>query len=91
VIIEKYETKGCCSKTSLFFKLSKSITQEIANTFVQSGFIQQEHFKKAGICYLTNNDVIISAPFNANKIQVKCKSGNCSNIINNIISILETL
>lgn len=89
--IEKTETKGCCGKTSLFFKLSKPITQDIANAIIKLGFIQQDHFTKAGICSLINNQISITGPFHSKKLQLKCRVKDCSNIIENIINVLNEL
>ena len=91
MLIEEYKTQGCCGKTSLFFKLTKPITQDLLQHFLNIGFVQQQHFVKSGIAYLTSNELVLSGPMQSTRLQVKCRKKDCEDSIKIIIDLLNSL
>lgn len=71
--VERFLLQACCGGKSLVFKTDAPLTKEVQEKLVAAGFRAQEHFTKAGILYVDNDALIVSGPFGADRLQVKCK------------------
>lgn len=89
--IEKHTVSACCGKTNTTFKVDKSITKDILLWFKQQGFNEIEHFTKAGMLYVENDNLILTSPFGSNKLQAKCKKTDCVKILNDFEDLLKQL
>ena len=79
--IKEYKTRGCCGKQSIFYKIDQTVNQDLANKFIDLGLKQADHLAKAGIMYCHNNEYIISGMFGSNKLQLKCKISDCTDLL----------
>lgn len=89
--IEKFTVQACCGRTSLIYKIDKPIDKILLASFVSKGYIESAHFTKAGILYADNLDFIVTGPFGADKLQVKCKQANCDQKLNDFEDLLRQL
>lgn len=86
--VERYSIQACCGKKALVFKTDKPLTKDIIVFLVNSGFKEATNFTKAGILYVENTDFIITGPLGTDRLQVKCRSSDCEQKINNLETIL---
>lgn len=89
--VERFVVQACCGKTSLIFKIDQSLTKEHLSALVKLGFTEAEHFTKAGIMYVDNSDLIVTGPFGADRLTVKCKIADCTQKINDFEVLLQQL
>ena len=89
--VEVFKILACCGKESTIFKTDKPLTKGHLSDLVKLGFIEQAHFTKAGILYATNVDFIVTGPLGSDKLQVKCKSKDCSKKLNELEDLLLQL
>lgn len=45
---------------------------------VAKGFKENERFSKNNVLYLEGNNFLLTGPVGSNRLQVKCKKGDCS-------------
>lgn len=86
--VERVSIRACCGKTALMFKTSQPLTKEVMAYLTKNGFKELEHFTKAGILYLENIDFVLTAPIGSDKLQLKCKTNDCEQKINNLEQML---
>jgi hypothetical protein len=89
--IERISIQSCCGKKALIFKIDQPLSKDTLAFLIKNGFKETEHFTKAGILYVDNIDFVITGPIGANKLQIKCKVGDCEQKINNLEKLLSTL
>lgn len=90
----KYELlniKACCGKTKINIKLEGSILQIHLNIFSLNGFDENGTYTNAGMFYVENKDLLITAPFGSNLLKIKCKNKDCDIGIKNLEKIIELL
>ena len=87
----RYNIKACCGKTNIIFKTDATITNNTLQSLVKLGFIESEHFTKAGILYVDNSDFIVTAPIGSNRLEVKCKKNDCNQKINEFEELFPLL
>ncbi len=89
--IERFTLQTCCGGKSIVFKLGQPISRELLDFLVKLGYRESSHFTKAGILYADNSDFIVTGPFGADKLQVKCRKLDCEQKLNDFESLLLTL
>ena len=89
--IERFAVQACCGTTTIAMKLSTPISKDFLPSLVSAGFIEAKHFTKAGLLYIENEALIISGTFGANIIHVRCKTGECTNLINDFEQLLTNM
>jgi len=89
--VQKYNVQACCGRTSIFFKISEPISIEFMNILKSNGYKETEHFTKAGILYVDNEDFILTGPIGSDKLQVKCKKPNCEEMVSKFENFLSTV
>jgi hypothetical protein len=89
--IEKFQVQSCCGKTSITFKIDRPVTEDLIAFLKKEGFSVLDHYMKAGILYATNMDFIVTSPLGANKLHITCKTGNCSEKINDLEGLLTKM
>lgn len=80
--IEKFTVQACCGKKSTIYKIDRPIDTNLIAAFVALGFVESEHFTKAGILYVDNMDFIVTGPIGSNRLQVKCRRSDCDQKLN---------
>lgn len=86
--VEKIVVQACCGKKQIVFKLDRPVTQALLDVLKSNGFTDLPHFTQAGMLYADNPDLIVSGPFGADRINVKCKKTDCDQILNNFEALL---
>jgi hypothetical protein len=89
--VERFTIKACCGKVSNIFKIDQPVTKDLLSSLLKLGFKEGEHFTKAGILYADNLDFIITAPFGADRLQIRCKKKECSEKLNDFEALLLQL
>jgi len=80
-----------CGGMNLLLKLSVAVSKNFLPLFQSNGFKELTHFTQAGILYVENQNLTIHGPFGSDKLNVKCKSSNCPEILNNLEALLQQL
>lgn len=73
----RHTIKSCCGRKTFIFETSKPIRKFQLPLFKQEGFSAPENFKVAGIFYVSDGNVIATAPFGSNRISVYCHGDEC--------------
>jgi hypothetical protein len=86
--VERHTIQACCGKKAIMFKTDQPITKQVLSSLINLGFKESEHFTKVGILYVDNLDFIMTAPFGADRLQIKCKKANCFENLNDLEDLL---
>lgn len=86
--VERHTIQACCGRKAIIFKTDQPITKEVLASLIKLGFTETAHFTKAGILYVDNLDFIMTAPFGADRLQIKCKKLDCSEKLNDLEALL---
>jgi hypothetical protein len=89
--VERFTVQACCGSKSLIFKTNRPISKSDVSNLVKLGFTESPNFTKAGILYVDNSDLIVTGPIGSDRLQVKCKSGNCEEKVNDFEVLLQQL
>jgi hypothetical protein len=92
--IEKHVINtGCssCGGKSLIFKTNRPITKTDIEGLAKLGFTEAPNFTQAGILYMDNLDLIVSGPIGSDRLQVKCKLGDCETKVSDFEVLLQQL
>lgn len=89
--VERFTIQACCGRKALVFKTDQPITKEHLAALVKLGFIEAEHFTKAGLLYVDNPDFTITGPLGADRLTVKCKQAECTQKLNDLEGLLQQL
>jgi hypothetical protein len=92
--IEKFQVKGCTDcggKISTIYKLDRSVSKDFMASLIGMGFAELEHFTKSGILYVENPEFIVTGPFGADRIQIKCRIANCQEKLSNFEALLSQM
>lgn len=82
--IEKHTIKSCCGNSSVLFKLDKPISKDILLYLVNYGFKENTNFTKNGVLFVENEYLILNGVFGSDKLNIKCRQKDCSDLINKI-------
>lgn len=80
---EKFETKTCCGRKTISFKIKK-VNIGLIDFLKTKGYKEHNHFTKAGMLYMDIPEMIISGQINNSGIFVKCRKTDCSKQINDL-------
>ena len=89
--VERISVQTCCGGMGLFFKTDQGLTADFITKLVELGFKELPQFTKAGIIYVDNVDLIVTGPLGSDRLQVKCKSADCAEKLNEFEALLLTL
>jgi hypothetical protein len=89
--VERFTVQACCGTKSLIFKTNRPIVKSDIEGLVKLGFVESANFTKAGVMYLTNETLIVSGPIGSDRLQVKCKFGDCTTKVNDFEVLLQQL
>ncbi len=89
--VTRFSVQSCCGSTSLILKLDRPIDNSLISFLKQQGFNELSHFTQAGILYVDSLELIVTGPIGSNKLQVKCKRADCSQIFNNFEVLLQQI
>lgn len=80
---------GCnCAKEQFLLEINKPFDKLDLQFFTNSDFMENKTYNNLGLLYVESVDLVAIAPFGSNRMQIKCKTSNCSN---NIIKLEEIL
>jgi hypothetical protein len=86
---QKFNTKTCCGKILVTWKLGFQVTKELIN-YLSNSFKEHNHFTKSGMLYMDNQSLVISGQLGSNSIQIRCKSKNCEQAMNDLESKISS-
>jgi hypothetical protein len=89
--IERFTIQSCCGKTSLILKIDRPIDMKLLSFLVANGFSELNHFTKAGILYADSSELIVTGPIGSDRLQIKCKKVDCTQLLNNFEALLQQL
>jgi hypothetical protein len=88
---EKFVIAACCGRSQTVFKTSRPIAVSDIAELVKFGFTESANFSKAGILYVSSEELIVSGPIGSDRLQVSCKSKECSSSIDDLEKLLTQL
>ena len=92
MILKKYTVQSCCGQPSIIFKINQPLNKKHIEGLIKLNFIEHQHFTKAGILYVDNEQFIITGPLGSDRLQIKCKYKDCDeNKINQLQELLQQL
>lgn len=89
--IEKFVVQACCGGSQIIFKTDQPITQSLLQYLISNGFIESPNFTAAGVLYADKMDLIVMGPFGSDRLQVKCKKGDCAQSFKDFEALLLKL
>jgi hypothetical protein len=91
MLVERITIQACCGKTALILKTNQPLMKSHMVELTALGFVESEHFTKAGLLYMDNPDFIITGPIGSDRLTVKCKHSECSEKLNNLEELLKKI
>lgn len=76
--LKKFTVNACCGKTTTIYQTSKKLSKSMITDLVAKGFKENERFSKNNVLYLESDVFFLTGPVGSNRLQVKCKKGDCS-------------
>ncbi len=89
--VERFTVQACCGSTALILKIDQPLDKSHLAYLINQGFVEAEHFTKAGILYVDNSALTVTGPFGSDRLTVKCKVADCSQKINDFEVLLQQL
>lgn len=86
--VERFLINGCCGRKMIVFKVDRPIDASLLEVLKSNGFKEAPQFLKAGMIYADNLDLIVSGPLGSDKLNVKCKKGDCDQSLNDFEGLL---
>ncbi len=86
--IERFLIQGCCGRKQIVFKVDRPISLELLEVLKSNGYTEAPKFAQAGMIYADNKDLIVSGPVGSDKLNVKCKKGDCDLALNELEALL---
>jgi len=87
--IDKIVVQACCGRKHFVFKLDRPVDKLLLAFLAQNQFNEATHFTKAGMLYLDNSNLTITAPLGADRLNVNCKKKDCDQILNDFEALLN--
>ena len=83
------DTSSCkCSKGQILLELSVPLDKSNLQLFANTRFLENKTYTNLGLFYIESIDLTAIGPYGSNRLNIKCKTANCSN---NIIELEEIL
>lgn len=91
--VERFTIQACCGRTAIVFKTNRPIIKTDIEKLVSMGWIEFEHFTKAGILHVDNPDFSMMGPLGSDRLTVKCKrkQAECTQKLNDLEGLLQQL
>ena len=89
--VERIELVPCssCGNKYIAFKFDRPVTTALLDVLKSNGFTEAAHFTKAGMLYADNPALrIVSGPIGSDRINVKCKTRDCDQNLNDLEVLL---
>lgn len=88
-MIQKFNTKTCCGKTLVTWKLNFKVTKELIAS-LKPMFKEHEHFTKSGMLYMDNQSLVISGQIGSDSLQIRYKNKNCDQAVHDLESKISS-
>lgn len=86
--VEKFVVQACCGNTQIIFKTDQPISEYLLQHLISNGFTAAAHFTAAGVLHADNMDLIVMGPFGSDRLQARCKKGDCTQSLNDFEALL---
>ncbi len=86
--VERLLVPACCGTKQIVFKIDRPVRQDLINHLKSNGFTEAEQYTKVGMLYATDMSLIVTGPIGADRVNVKCKKGDCDKILNDFEDLL---
>jgi hypothetical protein len=90
-MIKRHHVKSCCGSKGYIFETSKPIRREHVSVFKEAGYLTPPHYNKVGVFYAEHKGLVATAAFGSTRIQVRCSSGRCSQLMDSLANLLERI
>jgi len=88
---KRFTVQACCGNTSLILKTDRPLDKILLEFLISKGFIEFDHFTKAGILYADSSELIVTGPFGSDRLHVRCKKADCAIILNDFEVLLQQM
>jgi hypothetical protein len=85
------KTKCNCGKPQTIYEVNFPININTLQFFIKNNFIEKKSYTKIGIMYVDNKELVLIGTIGSNKIEVKCKTSNCKELLNSFEDLLSKI
>jgi hypothetical protein len=78
---KRHLVKSCCGSVAYLFEISQPVTPKTLDFFKHAGYTTSEIHQKIGVFFVEKQGLMATGPYGSNKIQVRCMSANCSQML----------
>lgn len=90
-MIVRHAVKSCCGSKAFIFETETAVNKNHLEKFKSLGYIAAEQYTKAGMFCVTFQGLVATASFGATRINIRCSSANCENLLNSFENTLDEL
>ena len=90
-MITRHVVKTCCGNKSFIFETQKPLKRTHLEEFQKAGYLAPQQFVKVGLFYVQKNGLIATSSFGTTKLQVRCNSKNCDELLNSFEKLLDSV
>jgi hypothetical protein len=87
--LKRNVVKSCCGSSNIIITIDKPIRKSQMHVFREAEFFVPENFFQAGIFYIQNKQLIATASFGSNRINLRCTGSDCEAQISFFEILLE--
>jgi hypothetical protein len=88
-MIKRHHVKSCCGSKGYIFETDKPIKKCHLGAFKAAGYLSPPHYNKVGVFYAEHKGLVATASFGSTRIQVRCSSGRCRQLLDSFANLLE--
>jgi hypothetical protein len=87
--LKRHVVKSCCGSSNIIIETEKPIRKPQSKVFREAGYFLPENFFQAGIFYVQLKQLIATASYGTNKINIRCSGADCESQLAEFESLLE--
>jgi hypothetical protein len=88
--IKKHEIPACCGKKQTILETPFALMREHIEAFKTVFRVSEKH-ASYGILAIEDANLLATAPFGSNRLNLKCKTASCGESLESLERIIETL
>jgi hypothetical protein len=88
-MIKRHVVKSCCGSKAFIFETESAVNKGHLAAFTSAGYSVPEHYTRSGVFYVQFKGLIATGAFGSTKLQVKCSSANCGQLLDAFAATLD--
>ncbi len=91
-MIKRHVVKSCCVGGKAYLcECDTAVNRSHIDAFKQVGFVAPEQYSRSGVFYVEFKGLIATCAFGSTRLNVKCVSANCGQLLDMFETILDQL